>query len=115
VAAQPTSRLCGPRMMSRFLVVWAEPSSWDGRRYRRGWIGQARTMQMAFAAGRSSAVWSMRISLLVQKEIIEAHIGGGHERVKQELRVTMVFRRNRDGWRIVHGHADSQTETWPPR
>jgi ketosteroid isomerase-like protein len=29
--------------------------------------------------------------------------------------VTMVFRRNRDGWRIVHRHADSQTEAWPPR
>ena len=52
---------------------------------------------------------------LVQKEIIEARIGGRSERVKQELRVTMVFRRNRDGWRIVHRHADSQTEAWPPR
>jgi ketosteroid isomerase-like protein len=52
---------------------------------------------------------------LVQKEVVEARIGGCTERAKQELRVTMVFRRNRDGWRIVHRHADSQTEAWPPR
>jgi ketosteroid isomerase-like protein len=52
---------------------------------------------------------------LVQKEIIEARIGGRPERAKQELRVTMVFRRNRDGWRIIHRHADSQTGAWPPK
>ena len=53
---------------------------------------------------------------LVQKEIIEARIGGRPERAKRELRVTMVFRRNRDGGRIIHRHADSQTEeAWPPR
>ena len=52
---------------------------------------------------------------LVQKEIIEARIGGRPERAKQELRVTMVFRRNRDGWRIIHRHANSQTEAWPPK
>ena len=52
---------------------------------------------------------------LVQKEIIEARIGGRPERAKQELRVTMVFRRNTDGWRIIHRHADSQTEAWPPK
>jgi ketosteroid isomerase-like protein len=53
---------------------------------------------------------------LVQKDIIEARIGGRPERAKRELRVTMVFRRNRDGWRIIHRHADSQTEeAWPPR
>jgi ketosteroid isomerase-like protein len=52
---------------------------------------------------------------LVQKEVIEACIGGRAERSRQELRVTMVFRRGSDGWRIVHRHADSQTNAWPPR
>jgi ketosteroid isomerase-like protein len=52
---------------------------------------------------------------LVQKEIIDARIGGRPEWTKQELRVTMVFRRRGDGWRIVHRHADSQTDTVPPR
>jgi len=48
------------------------------------------------------------MAYLVRKEIIEAEIGGG-ARSRQELRVTMVFRRGADGWRIVHRHADSQT------
>jgi ketosteroid isomerase-like protein len=49
------------------------------------------------------------VAYLVRKEIIEAKIGTGSERSTQELRVTMVFRRGADGWRIVHRHADSQT------
>jgi ketosteroid isomerase-like protein len=114
VATQPTSRLCGlTRMMSRFLVVSAEPSSWDGRKYRRGWIGQARRRRSQ-QAGVQRLV-EADFAYLVQKEIIEARIGGRAERVKQELRVTMVFRRRSDGWRIVHRHADSQTDAWPPR
>jgi ketosteroid isomerase-like protein len=49
------------------------------------------------------------VAYLVRKEIIEAKIGNGGERSRQELRVTMVFRHGVDGWRIVHRHADSQT------
>jgi ketosteroid isomerase-like protein len=49
------------------------------------------------------------LAYLVRKEIIEAKIGGD-SRSRQELRVTMVFRRDQDGWRIVHRHADSQIE-----
>jgi ketosteroid isomerase-like protein len=33
----------------------------------------------------------------------------------QQLRATMVFRREPDGWRIVHRHADSQMSTQPPQ
>ncbi len=49
------------------------------------------------------------LAYLVRKEIIEAKIGGdARSRSRQELRVTMVFRRDNDGWHIVHRHADSQ-------
>jgi ketosteroid isomerase-like protein len=48
---------------------------------------------------------------IVRKEIIEARIGGAAERSRQELRVTMVFRREPQGWRIVHRHADAQVSS----
>jgi ketosteroid isomerase-like protein len=46
---------------------------------------------------------------LVRKEVIEAQIGGPRHS-RQELRVTMIFQRGGQGWRIVHRHGDSQTE-----
>jgi ketosteroid isomerase-like protein len=52
---------------------------------------------------------------LVRMEIIEAKIAGDAERSKQELRVTMVFRRSAEGWRIIHRHADSQSSAQLPR
>ena len=52
---------------------------------------------------------------VVRKEIIEARIGGEAGRSRQELRVTMVFRRGAEGWRIAHRHADSQTSPLLPR
>ena len=78
---------------------WASSNYADGVRSRQEFSGLVET----------------DFAYLVQKEIIEARIGGRAEKAKQELRVTMVFRRNRDGWRIVHRHANSQTEVWPPR
>jgi len=52
---------------------------------------------------------------IVQKEVICFRIAGRIELSTQELQVTMVFRREADGWRIVHRHADSQMGTQPPR
>ncbi len=52
---------------------------------------------------------------IVQKEVVRFRIAGRIELSTQELRVTMVFRREADGWRIVHRHADSQMGTQPPR
>ena len=78
---------------------WASSNYVDGVRSRQEFSG---SVEADFA-------------FLVQKEIIEARIGGRVERDKQELRVTMVFRRKSDGWRIIHRHADSQTSAWQPR
>jgi ketosteroid isomerase-like protein len=52
---------------------------------------------------------------LVQIETIEAQMGSQTERSKDQLRVTMVFRRGNDGWRIHHRHADSQTAVFDPQ
>ncbi len=78
---------------------WASSNYADGVRSRQEFSGSV----------------ASEFAYLVQKEIIEARIGGRGDRTKQELRVTMVFSRTRDGWRIVHRHANSQTEAWPPR
>jgi ketosteroid isomerase-like protein len=52
---------------------------------------------------------------LVQREVIRSRVASQAEPSTQELRATMVFRRDVDGWRIVHRHADLQTATKPPQ
>jgi hypothetical protein len=78
---------------------WASANYADGKRSNEVFTG---TVGSDFA-------------YLVRREIIEGHIGGRHETSRQELRVTMVFRRENGAWRVLHRHADSQTQTWPPR
>lgn len=41
-------------------------------------------------------------------------VAGAGELAPVSLRVTTVFRRERDGWRIVHRHADPITEQRAP-
>ena len=48
---------------------------------------------------------------LVQTEHIRFRVPGRTEESTLDLRVTMVFRREAAGWRIVHRHADSQRST----
>ena len=45
---------------------------------------------------------------IVQIEQIRFRVPGRAEQSTLDFRVTMVFRRNSDGWRIIHRHADSQ-------
>ena len=52
---------------------------------------------------------------IVQTEVIRSRLAGQSELSTLELRATMIFRRQSDGWRIVHRHADLQTRTRPPQ
>ena len=62
-----------------------------------------------------SSVVDADFAYLVQTEVIRARIAGQAQFSIQELRATMVFRREQEGWRIVHRHADSQMLTRPPK
>ena len=48
---------------------------------------------------------------IVQTEHIRFRVPGRMEQSTLDLRVTMVFRRQTDGWRIVHRQADSRKNT----
>lgn len=52
---------------------------------------------------------------IVQTEQIRFRIPGRSELSTVDFRVTMVFRREPEGWRIVHRHADSQIGTQLPQ
>jgi uncharacterized protein (TIGR02246 family) len=53
------------------------------------------------------------LAYLVEIERFQAKVGGSEEVSSGALRVTMIFRREDDGWRIVHRHADPITAPRP--
>jgi ketosteroid isomerase-like protein len=111
-----------------FKALWSHGSDVTligglGGEVELGWDKVAKRLDWAssnYAAGnRSNEVFSGAVTIdfayIVRKEIIEAQIAGRPETSRQELRVTMVFRREDGRWRILHRHADPQTASWPPR
>jgi hypothetical protein len=56
-----------------------------------------------------------KFAYVVQAETLDYRVAGTTKRTSQQLRVTMVFRRGPEGWRIVHRHADAQTQAQPPQ
>jgi ketosteroid isomerase-like protein len=46
------------------------------------------------------------LACIHELERFEAKVGGGDELTSFSLRCTTVFRREEDGWKIVHRHAD---------
>lgn len=53
------------------------------------------------------------LAYIVELERFEAKLGGREELSEGSLRVTMIFRREDDGWKIVHRHADPITTPRP--
>lgn len=80
---------------------------WDKVGPRQDWASAQ------FSEGsRSHEVLSMYVSgnlgYVVQLERIRFKVPGTSEESLLELRSTMIMRREPEGWRIVHRHADSQ-------
>jgi ketosteroid isomerase-like protein len=61
-----------------------------------------------------AAMFGSEIGYTVGLERTAALIGGDTSPTTQELRVTHVFRREADQWRIVHRHADPLMATKAP-
>jgi ketosteroid isomerase-like protein len=105
-----------------FKALWAHTedvtlAGGHGGGVERGWDKVAARLDWASTTyqdgDRSNQIISSHVgddfAYLVRNEVIEAKIGDRSDRQRQELRVTMVFRRTSEGWRIVHRHADDQT------
>jgi ketosteroid isomerase-like protein len=90
-------------------------------RVERGWQNVAARLDRAsskYSDGTRnreeiSGTVGSEFAYIVQAEIIRFRVPGRTEESRQELRATMVFRREADGWRILHRHADSQTSSQP--
>ena len=52
---------------------------------------------------------------LVQHETVTYRVPGQEAESRRDYRVTMVFRKEKDGWRIVHRQADLHTKKDAPR
>jgi len=53
------------------------------------------------------------LGYVVQIERHEGQLAGGDDRVVIALRVTLIFRREEDAWKIAHRHADPITTPRP--
>jgi ketosteroid isomerase-like protein len=90
---------------------------------RRGWADVAPTMERAADLYRDGEVAGFDevsrgvgadMAYTVEVERYVARIGGAAEAGDVTLRVTTVFRREDDNWRVIHRHADPIVSERPP-
>ena len=88
----------------------------------RGWEQVAEVIDRAASQVRDGELVSVEVverhvtaelAYVVQIERPEAKIGGGEDITPFSLRVTMIFRPEEGGWKIVHRHADPITTPQP--
>jgi hypothetical protein len=88
-----------------------------GGKIEKGWTNVSKRLDWAgsqFTNGtnkieRVVTAESGDLGYLVQYEHIRYNPPGQTTEALKDYRVTMIFRRERGAWRIVHRHADSQT------
>lgn len=87
-----------------------------------GWSAVSKTMEAAAAHyrdgeatgfERTSEYATADLAFIVEVERFESKVGGAAEAVSFSLRVTTIFRREEDEWKIVHRHADPITTPRP--
>ena len=109
-----------------YKALWEESDSVTlsggfGGAIEKGWPAVGRRLEWAasqFSGGNSTierlaASSNGDLGYVVQREHIRFRAPGRSDESTRDYRVTMVFRRGPDGWRIVHRHADPQTVKTP--
>ena len=62
---------------------------------------------------RISGYASGDLAYILEIERSRVKVGGAREAALSSLRVTTIFRREKDGWKILHRHADTITSPRP--
>jgi len=70
---------------------------WTNTQYRDG----------ALTVQRIASYLDGNLGYIVQRETVRFKVRGRAQKSMLEIRATWIFRRERDGWRIIHRHADS--------
>jgi ketosteroid isomerase-like protein len=102
----------GGAPLREFLFRSRVERGWENVAARLDWASSKYSDGIRSRTEISGAVTS-DFAYIVQTEVIRS-LAGRTEQSKQELRVTMMFRREPDGWRIVHRHADSLISSQSP-
>jgi ketosteroid isomerase-like protein len=89
-------------------------SGWDAVAPRLDWAGR-QFSEGTRSREEISCTVTDQLAYLAQTERIRYRIPGHAEETLLELRATLVFRREADGWRIVHRHADPLMRLQAPK
>jgi SnoaL-like domain len=115
-ASPPPSKHTGlMRTTSLFREDLAAQSKKDGNRSAAGSIGLARSFHRGHTHERIVANANGDLGYVVQIEHLRFHVPGQAKKSTRDYRVTMIFRREAEGWRIVHRQADSQMVKQAPQ
>lgn len=87
---------------------------WDQISRRLDWVG-AQFSNGTNTIERVSAKASGDLGYVVQMEHIRFKVPGQEKESSRDYRVTMLFRREAEGWRIIHRQADSQMVKQAPQ
>jgi ketosteroid isomerase-like protein len=88
----------------------------------RGWTEVSNALRRAvYQLSDGELLGSEQISMyssgdlayVVEIERFRVKVGGAREPAPSSLRVTTIFRREEDGWKLVHRHADTVTTPQP--
>jgi ketosteroid isomerase-like protein len=88
----------------------------------RGWTEVSTSVRRAvsqlgdgevFGLERISAYSRGDLAYVLEIERFRVKVGGARERAPSSLRVTTIFRREEDGWKVLHRHADRVTTPRP--